>query len=208
MLGTGVTGDILTEEPYRIVVTAWRDWPQADAAFIWNTLSTATEGIRGRRRILVAHGQCPYGGGDYWTDLWALVAGAWARLGPGPDAVCDYYLPDLQPYLGRGKPYWHPLPPDDTWSTLHDGWTIKHMVRPQRYPAEWGLYGRAAGPKRNARMIALSADACLAFPGPNSRGTLGCLAMAQDRGIPTTVYPWEMLKERHGLQGLSGQEAR
>jgi hypothetical protein len=38
----------------------------------------------------------------------------------------------------------------------------------KKFPADWNLHGRAAGPKRNAEM-AQYADACILFPG--GRGT-------------------------------------
>jgi hypothetical protein len=55
----------------------------------------------------------------------------------------------------------------------------------------------ACGPKRNAHMVQLGADACLAFIGPctsprcrrpephPSHGASGCAALAEQAGIPT-----------------------
>lgn len=64
-----------------------------------------------------------------------------------------------------------------------------NRVRSEAHPARWREHGKAAGPMRNAEMVALGADVCLAFPGPNSRGTLDCLNKAIAAGIATQVFP-------------------
>jgi len=61
------------------------------------------------------------------------------------------------------------------------GWTV------EPYPADWDRYGRAAGPIRNAEMVATGADVCLAFPLANSRGTIDCMRRAKVAGIPVIV---------------------
>lgn len=57
------------------------------------------------------------------------------------------------------------------------------------HPADWEEYGRAAGPVRNKQMVDLGADACHGFPTAHSRGTWGCLRMAEKAGIPTFEHP-------------------
>lgn len=52
------------------------------------------------------------------------------------------------------------------------------------HPAEWGKYGKAAGPIRNKHMVDLGADICLAFPVGDSHGTRGCMSLAEEAGIP------------------------
>ena len=66
----------------------------------------------------------------------------------------------------------------------------------ERHPADWSR-GRKAGPERNAAMVALGADLCLAFigdctsprctrpDGHPSHGATGCAALAEAAGIPT-----------------------
>lgn len=59
-----------------------------------------------------------------------------------------------------------------------------------RFPANWGTYGRAAGMRRNAEMVSAGADLCLAFfePGATNRGTAHCAKLAQRAGIPVDRY--------------------
>lgn len=51
------------------------------------------------------------------------------------------------------------------------------------YPARWDELGKSAGPIRNKYMVQLGADICLAFPTTSSRGTVGCMKLAQAAGI-------------------------
>lgn len=60
---------------------------------------------------------------------------------------------------------------------------------PERHPADWKRYGKAAGPRRNAEMVALGAHICLAFPDDESNGTWDCLRKAANAGIVGHVYP-------------------
>ena len=64
------------------------------------------------------------------------------------------------------------------------------------FPADWKGDGRAAGPKRNERMVALAAShkrnghtvVVLAFPG--GRGTADCVRRAKAHGLPVvTITP-------------------
>lgn len=62
-----------------------------------------------------------------------------------------------------------------------DGCTV------ERFPADWGHRGKAAGPERNRRMIAAGADLVLAFPLPEGSGTQGTIKLAELAGIPVRV---------------------
>lgn len=57
----------------------------------------------------------------------------------------------------------------------------------ERHPADWYRYGAAAGPARNAEMVDLGADICLAFQQSRSRGTANAIALARAAKIPTVV---------------------
>ena len=62
-------------------------------------------------------------------------------------------------------------------------WCCWRLVEYENYPADWKTYGRAAGPLRNARMIAEGKpDLVIAFAG--ERGTADMTRKARAAGIP------------------------
>ena len=58
----------------------------------------------------------------------------------------------------------------------------------EAHPGDWHRYGRAAGHRRNAEMITLSADGCVAFIRAASPGSTATVRLAQAAGIPIWLH--------------------
>lgn len=72
--------------------------------------------------------------------------------------------------------------------TLGEKWAEAYGIKVVRFPAPWEEYGNAAGPIRNATMGDY-ADALLAFPSPESKGTLHMIRYMRGQGKPAVVVP-------------------
>ena len=74
-----------------------------------------------------------------------------------------------------------------------DRWGLRRhkTVTVEPHPADWTVYGKAAGPRRNKHMVGLGADMCIAFLRNDSSGTTGTIYLARELGIPTFVINWE-----------------
>lgn len=85
-----------------------------------------------------------------------------------------------------------------------DRWALEALdsgavVVLHRFTAEWGRYGRRAGPIRNAEMVRAFRAAALdvdvaevhGFLRGASPGTTGCLELAERAGFEPVVHRWE-----------------
>ena len=66
----------------------------------------------------------------------------------------------------------------------------KHNTNLAIFPAQWDMYGKSAGYKRN-KMMAEHADVLLAFWDGKSKGTEHMINIARDKGLKVVVVNYE-----------------
>jgi hypothetical protein len=147
-------------EEYRILVTGSRDW--ADLPLLRDELMAAVREL-GEERVVIVHGKCDP------RDPQTREAVPWA-------AAERLRLEDQRHLLGAD---WYA----DRIAGTRGIWL-------ERHPAKWAEHGKAAGPRRNAEMVALGASVCLAFIRDGSKGATHCAAVAEKAGIPVRRYGW------------------
>ena len=69
---------------------------------------------------------------------------------------------------------------------LGERYAAEHNLPIERFPAEWDMYGKYAGPRRNAQMAQV-ADAVLVFWDGKSKGTKNMIENAKKANKPYTV---------------------
>jgi hypothetical protein len=65
---------------------------------------------------------------------------------------------------------------------LGDEWAAARGVRVERHPADFGTWGKGAGPMQNKQMAEAGAHGCIAAPG--GAGTDSMTKQAERGGIP------------------------
>ena len=58
-------------------------------------------------------------------------------------------------------------------------------------PAQWNMYGKGAGPIRNAEMLKMAPDVVLAFWDGKSKGTKNMMVHAHRAGVPVKVFQYK-----------------
>lgn len=71
---------------------------------------------------------------------------------------------------------------------IADRWASEAGAEAERHPADWRRHGKAAGMIRNAEMVRLGADECLAFIRASSPGASHCAQLAEKAGIPVRRF--------------------
>jgi YspA, cpYpsA-related SLOG family len=85
--------------------------------------------------------------------------------------------------------------------TLGEKWAEGQKLPVKKFPAEWDVFGDAAGPLRNKRM-AEYAEACVAFLYEDSRGTKDMIKQAMAKGLRVHVIycdkpdPWGIFDDQ------------
>lgn len=68
-------------------------------------------------------------------------------------------------------------------------WAKKNGISVETVPADWVTHGRSAGPIRNNEMLDRHPEArVIAFPAPDSKGTVHCMKEARKRGMKVVNY--------------------
>ncbi len=70
--------------------------------------------------------------------------------------------------------------------TLGEKFAAKHNLKVERYPAEWNIYGKSAGPRRNSQMAKIS-DGVIVFWDGKSHGTKSMIECAKKENKPCKI---------------------
>jgi len=71
----------------------------------------------------------------------------------------------------------------DKWASC---WACINKIKEERFPANWQMYGKRAGPMRNLQMIQTKPDLVVAFPG--GTGMENLIKIATNHNIKVLRY--------------------
>ena len=104
-------------------------------------------------------------------------------------ALLDYALCEIDNKIGIGEIIHGGANGADTMAGC---WAEKYNIPVTVYNADWGRYGRAAGPKRNEKMLYEGKpEYVVAFPG--GRGTAHMVRIAKSAGVVVIEIPYKSL---------------
>ena len=94
--------------------------------------------------------------------------------------ICDHFLKDQTNIEIVSGAYYRGA------DKLGEQYAKERGYKLTQFPADWKIFGRAAGPKRNEQM-ANYADALIAFWDGKSKGTLNMIKLANQNKLSVTV---------------------
>lgn len=107
-------------------------------------------------------------GSRHWTDRDAIASGLFSQSRGAPATLIHGAALGADSLAAEIAASW--------------GWEVR------AFPADWDKYGKAAGPIRNQQMLdEADPDVVIAFPMPDSRGTLDMMNRARYAGIPVVI---------------------
>ena len=117
------------------------------------------------RRILITGSRT----WDDWQTIGLALRQAWDEVGQGSPTLVSGACPSGADSIA-----------ESIWQA--QGFPV------ELHPADWAQHGKRAGFIRNAEMVSLGADICIAFIRDDSRGATMTAALAERAGIRTLRY--------------------
>lgn len=132
------------------------------------------------------------------SRTWDLMESISARI---TESIIDWHR--AHPALGNGPIDWvtivHGNCPRGADALADEFARVVLHCNIERYDADWAMFGKSAGYKRNLRMVNTAPDICLAFIRDKSKGATMCRDLAKNKGIPTETFYYENELEHYGF---------